>query len=70
MFYCQCRFNSYTLNNKTKQKIAFDLLDKMLAFNPAKRITVEEALSHPYLASIRDLDDEVRILVRWNELNV
>jgi len=38
--------------------LAFDLIDKMLAFNPAKRITVEEALSHPYLASIRDLDDE------------
>ncbi len=31
----------------------------MLAFNPAKRITVEDALCHPYLAYFHDPDDEV-----------
>mmetsp|Transcript_42494 Transcript_42494/g.136317 ORF Transcript_42494/g.136317 Transcript_42494/m.136317 type:complete len:374 (+) Transcript_42494:402-1523(+) len=34
--------------------LAIDLLEKMLVFNPEKRITVEEALEHPYLASLHD----------------
>jgi serine/threonine protein kinase len=38
--------------------LALDLIDKMLQFNPHKRITVEEALSHPYMATLHDLSDE------------
>jgi hypothetical protein len=30
----------------------------MLVFDPSKRITVEEALAHPYLASLHDVSDE------------
>jgi mitogen-activated protein kinase 1/3 len=38
--------------------LALDLLDKMLVFNPNKRISVEEALRHPYLAElVEDLDN-------------
>lgn len=37
---------------------ALDLLDKMLTFNPHKRITVEEALAHPYLEQYYDPSDE------------
>ncbi|KAL4186861.1 hypothetical protein AMTRI_Chr09g16040 [Amborella trichopoda] len=37
---------------------AVDLVEKMLVFDPSKRITVEEALAHPYLASLHDVDDE------------
>ena len=33
---------------------ALDLLDKMLQFNPDKRITVEEALQHPFLHKLYD----------------
>lgn len=37
---------------------ARDLLERMLVFDPSKRITVDEALSHPYLASLHDINDE------------
>jgi len=37
---------------------ALDLLDRMLTFNPHKRITVEEALAHPYLEQYYDPADE------------
>ncbi|KAJ3089953.1 Mitogen-activated protein kinase [Quaeritorhiza haematococci] len=38
--------------------LALDLLEKLLAFDPAQRITVEEALAHPYLEAYHDIDDE------------
>lgn len=42
-------------------KKALDLLDKMLTFNPHKRIVVEDALAHPYLEQYYDPADEVRL---------
>ncbi|KAK3018814.1 hypothetical protein RJ639_003046 [Escallonia herrerae] len=48
--------------------LAIDLIDKMLTFDPTRRITaaetifissaVEEALAHPYLARLHDVADE------------
>ena len=38
---------------------ALDLLDKLLTFNPDNRVTVEEALAHPYLEQYYDPQDEV-----------
>lgn len=38
--------------------LALDLLERLLAFNPVKRINVEEALKHPYLEPYHDPDDE------------
>lgn len=32
--------------------------EKFLTFDPEKRITVEEALKHPFLESMHDPDDE------------
>ncbi|KAJ1560036.1 Mitogen-activated protein kinase [Cladochytrium tenue] len=37
---------------------ALDLLERLLTFDPAARITVEEALAHPYLEAYHDVDDE------------
>uniref|UniRef100_A0A674MA26 Mitogen-activated protein kinase n=1 Tax=Takifugu rubripes TaxID=31033 RepID=A0A674MA26_TAKRU len=45
-------------NSSIKILSALDLLDRMLTFNPIKRITVEEALAHPYLEQYYDPTDE------------
>ncbi|XP_023547081.1 mitogen-activated protein kinase homolog D5-like isoform X2 [Cucurbita pepo subsp. pepo] len=37
---------------------AIDLVEKMLTFDPGQRITVEDALAHPYLTSLHDISDE------------
>ncbi|KAF1760809.1 hypothetical protein GCK72_009059 [Caenorhabditis remanei] len=37
---------------------ALDLLDKMLTFDPNKRISIEDALAHPYLQQYYDPSDE------------
>lgn len=38
--------------------IAIDLAEKMLVFDPSKRITVEEALNHPFLSSLHEINEE------------
>eukprot|EP00831_Metopus_contortus_P026467 TRINITY_DN22515_c0_g1_i5.p1 TRINITY_DN22515_c0_g1~~TRINITY_DN22515_c0_g1_i5.p1 ORF type:complete len:137 (+),score=49.95 TRINITY_DN22515_c0_g1_i5:133-543(+) len=38
---------------------ALDLMGKMLVFNPFYRITVDEALAHPFLAPVRDKKLEI-----------
>lgn len=42
----------------SKNPDAIDLLKKMLVFDPEKRITIEQALEHPYLAKYHDAADE------------
>ena len=37
---------------------AVNLLSRMLVFNPNKRITIEQALKHPYMAALHDINDE------------
>lgn len=43
---------------KSASPLALDLLSKMLTFDPEKRITVVEALKHPYLATYHVPKDE------------
>ncbi|EGF98645.1 uncharacterized protein MELLADRAFT_73553 [Melampsora larici-populina 98AG31] len=38
--------------------LAIDFLNKTLTFDPKKRLTVEEALQHPYLEAYHDPEDE------------
>jgi len=38
---------------------AMDLLKKLLTFNPDKRITVEQALEHPYIAQFHNPAEEI-----------
>jgi mitogen-activated protein kinase 1/3 len=38
---------------------ALDLLSRLLTFNPRRRLSVQEALEHPYFAPIRDLSKEI-----------
>jgi mitogen-activated protein kinase 1/3 len=38
---------------------SLDFLRRMLAFHPKDRITIDEALAHPFLASVRRPDDEI-----------
>lgn len=38
---------------------ALDLVRKMLVFNPRNRISVEEALEHPYLRDFHSPEEEI-----------
>ncbi len=38
--------------NTSENICGADLLERMLTFNPHKRILVEEALAHPYLEQV------------------
>lgn len=41
-----------------KNSNVLDLIDKLLAFNPFKRMTVDQALAHPYVEQYHDPSDE------------
>lgn len=44
----------YSMTAGPPDNCALDLLQRMLAFHPRDRITVEEALAHPYFDEVRD----------------
>ena len=62
--------NTELLIDHTLPPSALDLLDKMLAFNPHHRVTVEQALAHPYLEQYYDPDDEVSAAQRMDQLQL
>lgn len=38
-----------------------DMLDKMLRFDPRKRLTIEQCLAHPFMAEVRQSVDELKL---------
>ena len=44
----------------TATRDAADLLQKLLVFDPEKRMTATEALAHPYVARFHDVKNEPR----------
>ncbi|CAF2599457.1 unnamed protein product [Rotaria sp. Silwood2] len=48
----------FTLLYPNSDKNALDLLDRLLTFDPNKRINVSDALAHPYLKPHHDANDE------------
>ncbi|KAK4429698.1 Mitogen-activated protein kinaseD5 [Sesamum alatum] len=52
------RRQSFTEKFPQVHPLAIDLVEKMLTFDPRQRITVEDALAHPYLNSLHDISDE------------
>jgi len=64
--YCPFRFStniinleySFNLEDEPISKEAIDLMWKLIEFNVESRITVEEALAHPYLKPVRDPNGE------------
>jgi serine/threonine protein kinase len=40
-------------------RVAVDLMERIFIFNPDKRISVSDALAHPYLRDYHDEADEV-----------
>ncbi|KAL6506336.1 Mitogen-activated protein kinase ntf6 [Orobanche gracilis] len=48
----------FTLKFPDVSPVAIDLAGRMLVFDPDKRITVEEALNHPFLSSLHEINEE------------
>lgn len=48
---------------KYPNKLALELLDRCLKFDPDKRITAEEALNHPYLAAYYEEGDITKSII-------
>lgn len=44
-----CVYFSLPLSPSVIPEIPLDLLDKLISIDPSKRISAEEALSHPFL---------------------
>lgn len=51
---------------RTERRQALDLLERMLVFDPRKRIDAAESLGHPYVAPYHDPSDEPIALEKFD----
>lgn len=65
-----CRETLLFVMSRLLPTLAVDLLEKMLNLDTDLRITAEQALAHPYLATYADPDDEVILCSTSNSQNV
>lgn len=49
-----CQYVIHPLFSEGYDDVLDDLLYRLLALNPDKRITVEDAMKHPFFDSVRD----------------
>jgi serine/threonine protein kinase len=56
----QCPARPFSELYPTANPLALDLMQKMLMFDPNRRISVEEALAHPYLAKLHNPRSEAK----------
>lgn len=49
---------SFSLMFQGANPVAIDLLEKMVLFNPKKRYTIEQCMSHPYFEGLHDPNQE------------
>ena len=54
----KCKGIDFNVLFKGASSEAIDLIRKMLTFDPDVRITVEQALAHPFFAKLHDVNDE------------
>ena len=50
-------FSSLFPTNETNNLMAIDLIEKLLVFDPLKRLSANAALNHPYFAPLQALDE-------------
>ena len=46
-------FQEFMLSQDDEHELLFDLIQKMLEYEPAKRITLKEALKHPFFYPLK-----------------
>lgn len=56
--------NEAVREGHSKLNLALDLLEKMVCFNPSRRITVEDILHHPYLHMFQAANDREVVAAR------
>lgn len=60
------RFKDFKTVFPNASEDALDLLQKLLIFNPKKRLNIDQALEHPFVKEFRNTDEE---LVMENKVN-